>query len=63
MAITTDMPKIAFPIAKENTELSNAFSELIDGYRTDGTLAGLLAKHELTKDLVVPVDVAATSIR
>lgn len=63
VAITTDKPRIAFPIAKENTALSDAFSELIDGYREDGTLADLLAKHDLPADLLVPADEAATSIR
>jgi polar amino acid transport system substrate-binding protein len=63
VAITTSMPISAFPIAKENTDLSDAFSALIDGYREDGTLAGFLENYDLTSDLVIPADVAATSLR
>lgn len=63
IAITTDMPKIAFPISKDNQTLSDAFSELIDGYREDGTLADLLAEYDLPADLLVPADQAAASIR
>jgi polar amino acid transport system substrate-binding protein len=63
VAITTTMPIIAFPIAKENTELSDAISELIDAYREDGTLEELLADYDLPADLLVPADAAATSIR
>jgi polar amino acid transport system substrate-binding protein len=63
IAITTDMPKIAFPVSKDNRKLSDAFSELIDGYREDGTLADLLAEYDLPADLLVPADQAAASIR
>jgi polar amino acid transport system substrate-binding protein len=63
VAITTSAPIIAFPIAKENTDLSAAISELIDGYRADGTLEALLAEYDLPAELLVPADVAATSIR
>ena len=63
VAITTDQPVIAFPISKENTALSDALSELIDGFREDGTLAEVLAEWELPEDLVVPADRAADSIR
>lgn len=63
VAITTDMPMIAFPIAQENTDLSDAFSELIDGYREDGTLTDLLAEYDLPEDLLIPADAAADSIR
>jgi len=63
VAITTSMPISAFPIAKENTDLAAAFSGLIDGYREDGTLAGFLEDYDLTSDLVIPADVASTSLR
>lgn len=63
VAITTSKPIIAFPVAKENTALSNALSGLIDGYREDGTLADLLTQYDLAADLQVPADQAATSIR
>ncbi|GAA4780962.1 substrate-binding periplasmic protein [Microbacterium gilvum] len=63
IAITTEKPTIAFPVAKENTALSDALSELIDGYREDGTLAELLADYDLPADLLIPADVAAGSIR
>ena len=60
VAITTEMPRIAFPIAKENTELIAAISALIDEYREDGTLADLLADYDLPADLLVPADLSAT---
>lgn len=63
IAITTEKPIIAFPVSKDNAELSDAISELIDGYREDGTLVQLLADYDLPEDLLVPADVAATSIR
>jgi polar amino acid transport system substrate-binding protein len=63
VAITTSMPIIAFPVAKENLALNEALSELIDGYREDGTLADILAEYDLPEDLLVPAEVAATSIR
>ncbi|MFC6354628.1 substrate-binding periplasmic protein [Luethyella okanaganae] len=63
VAITTKMPMIAFPIAQENTDLSDAFSKLIDTYREDGTLARILADYDLPADLLIPADQAATSIR
>jgi polar amino acid transport system substrate-binding protein len=63
VAITSSQPTIAFPVAKENAALSNAFSALIDSYRTDGTLTSLLAKYDLPADLLVPAGKAATSIR
>lgn len=63
VAITTDMPQIAFPVAKSNTTLRNGLSKLIDQYREDGTLAGFLADQDLSDDLLVPADVAAKSIR
>ncbi|TCL79429.1 MULTISPECIES: transporter substrate-binding domain-containing protein [unclassified Rathayibacter] len=63
VAITTSAPVAAFPIAKENTALSDAFSALIDQYREDGTLAGFLADYDLDESLLIPADVAATSLR
>lgn len=63
VAITTSAPVAAFPIAKENTKLSDAFSALIDQYREDGTLAGFLADYDLDDSLLIPADVAATSLR
>lgn len=63
VAITTSAPIAAFPIAKENTNLSDAFSALIDQFREDGTLAGLLADYDLDESLLIPADVAATSLR
>lgn len=63
VAITTNMPQIAFPMSKDNPDLTNAFSTLIDGYREDGTLAGFLTNYDLTPDELIPADVAATSIR
>ncbi|MBT2499245.1 transporter substrate-binding domain-containing protein [Agromyces sp. ISL-38] len=60
VAITTEMPRIAFPIAKENTELTAAISALIDEYREDGTLADLLADYDLPADLLVPADQSST---
>ncbi|MCD2443101.1 transporter substrate-binding domain-containing protein [Agromyces sp. SYSU K20354] len=60
VAITTEMPRIAFPIAKENTELIAAISALIDEYREDGTLADLLADYDLPVDLLVPADESST---
>ena len=63
VAITTDQPVIAFPISKDNPELSDALSELIDGFREDGTLSEILADWKLPEDLVVPADRAADSIR
>lgn len=63
IAITTSMPIIAFPIAKENTALSDAISEHIDQFREDGTLEAVLADYDLPASLLVPADVAETSIR
>lgn len=63
VAITTDMPITAFPIDKENQELSDAFSALIDQYREDGTLEEILTAHDLAVTLIVPADAAAASIR
>ncbi|WP_058597093.1 substrate-binding periplasmic protein [Microbacterium testaceum] len=63
VSITQTKPLIAFPVSKDNTALSDALSALIDQYRTDGTLADLLATYKLPADLLVPADVAATSIR
>lgn len=63
VAITVNQPTIAFPVSKDNPELSDAFSALIDQYREDGTLADLLAEYDLPDDLLVPADVAADSIR
>ncbi|HAN25686.1 MAG: amino acid ABC transporter substrate-binding protein [Microbacterium sp.] len=63
VAITTNMPIIAFPIDKDNTALSNAFSALIDQYRTDGTLASIVEADGLSASLVVPADKAATALR
>lgn len=63
IAITTSKPIIAFPIAKENTDLADAISEHIDGFREDGTLEKILADYDLPASLLIPTDVAATSIR
>ncbi|MDQ1076097.1 MULTISPECIES: ABC transporter substrate-binding protein [Microbacterium] len=63
VSITQTKPLIAFPVSKDNTALSDALSAFIDQYRTDGTLADLLATYKLPADLLVPADVAATSIR
>lgn len=63
VAITTSQPMIAFPIDKDNKALSDAFSELIDGFRADGTLAKLNASYDLPDSLIVPADKAAGSIR
>ncbi|MCW3492575.1 substrate-binding periplasmic protein [Microbacterium sp. SSM24] len=63
IAITTSMPIIAFPIAKENTALAEAISAHIDEFREDGTLESILADYDLPASLLVPADVAATSIR
>jgi polar amino acid transport system substrate-binding protein len=63
VAITTSQPLIAFPVSKDNQELSDAFSALIDQYREDGTLADLLADYDLPAELLVPADAAAKSIR
>lgn len=63
VSITQTKPLIAFPVSKDNTALSDALSALIDQYRTDGTLADLLKQYDLPSDLLVPADVAATSIR
>lgn len=63
MSITQSKPLIAFPVSKDNAALSDAFSALIDQYRTDGTLAALLETYNLPEDLLVPADAAATSIR
>ncbi|MFV0435194.1 MAG: substrate-binding periplasmic protein [Leucobacter sp.] len=63
VAITTDMPVIAFPVSKDNTDLNDALSEQIDTYREDGTLAEILKQWDLPEDLVVPADRAAESIR
>lgn len=60
VAITTEQPRIAFPIAKENTDLNAAISELIDGYREDGTLADVLADYDLPADLLVPAEKSST---
>ncbi|MGO1183919.1 MAG: substrate-binding periplasmic protein [Micrococcaceae bacterium] len=58
IAITTDQPQIGFPVSKDNPELTEALSTLIDQYREDGTLASILADWDLPEDLVVPADVA-----
>ncbi|RII95436.1 amino acid ABC transporter substrate-binding protein [Clavibacter michiganensis] len=63
VAITTSAPVAAFPIAKENTKLSDALSGLIDQYREDGTLAGFLADYDLSESLLIPADEAASSLR
>lgn len=63
VAITTDQPVIAFPLSKDNPELSDALSESIDGFREDGTLAQILADWDLPAELLVPADRAADSIR
>jgi len=63
VAITTDMPITAFPIDKANQDLSDAFSALIDQYREDGTLAEILAAHDLAAELIIPADKAADSLR
>ena len=63
VAITTSQPLIAFPVSKDNQQLSDAFSALIDQYREDGTLADLLAGYDLPAELLVPADAAAASIR
>ncbi|WZH35400.1 MAG: transporter substrate-binding domain-containing protein [Microbacterium enclense] len=63
VSITQSKPLIAFPVSKDNTALSDALSSLIDQYRTDGTLADLLAQYNLPADLLVPADAAASSIR
>jgi polar amino acid transport system substrate-binding protein len=63
VAITTSMPIIAFPIAKENTDLADAISAHIDAFRKDGTLEGVLADYDLPASLLVPADVAESSIR
>ncbi|MGO2751105.1 MAG: substrate-binding periplasmic protein [Pseudoclavibacter sp.] len=63
VAITVEKPIIAFPIDPDNAALSDAISEVIDGYREDGTLAGLLEDYQLPAELLVPADVASTSIR
>ncbi|WP_448808901.1 substrate-binding periplasmic protein [Agromyces bauzanensis] len=60
VAITTEQPRIAFPIAKENTALNAAISELIDTYREDGTLAEVLAAYDLPADLLVPAEKSST---
>lgn len=62
IAITEDKPIIAYPIDPDNADLSDAISELIDTYREDGTLEELLDEYDLAS-LMVPADVAATSIR
>ncbi len=63
VAITTEAPVIAFPVSRDNVELSDALSELIDGFREDGTLAAILVDWDLPETLVIPADAAATSIR
>lgn len=63
VAITTDAPIIAFPVSRDNPELSDALSELIDGFREDGTLAEVLADWDLPESLVVPADQATGTIR
>ncbi|MGO1545188.1 MAG: substrate-binding periplasmic protein [Gulosibacter sp.] len=63
VGITTEMPVVAFPVNKNNQALNDALSEQIDVYREDGTLAQLLTDWDLDTSLVVPADVAATSIR
>ncbi len=63
VAITVDQPMIAFPVSKDNQELSDAFSALIDQYREDGTLAEMLTEYELPAELLVPADAAADSVR
>lgn len=60
VAITTEQPRIAFPIAKENTDLNAAISALIDQYREDGTLAEVLADYDLPADLLVPAEKSST---
>lgn len=60
VAITTEQPRIAFPIAKENTDLIAAISELLDEYREDGTLAEVLADYDLPADLLVPAEESST---
>lgn len=62
IAVTENPPIIAYPIDPDNAELSDAISELIDGWREDGTLEDLLDEYGLA-DLMVPADVAATSLR
>ncbi|NHI16557.1 transporter substrate-binding domain-containing protein [Microbacterium excoecariae] len=62
IAVTENPPIISFPIDPENSDLSDAISELIDTWREDGTLAGLLDEYGLA-DLMVPADVAETSLR
>lgn len=63
IGITTSMPIIAFPIAKENTALADAISAHIDEFREDGTLESVLGDYDLPASLLVPTDVAETSIR
>ena len=63
VAITTDMPMIAFPVAKDNSALAETLSSHIDAFREDGTLAEILAGWDLPTDLLIPADKAATSIR
>lgn len=63
ISVTVEQPTIAFPIDPDNGDLSDALSELIDTYREDGTLIGLLAEYDLSTDLLVPAEVAAESIR
>jgi polar amino acid transport system substrate-binding protein len=63
VSITVEQPLIAFPVSKDNPELSDALSALIDQYREDGTLAELLAEYDLPENLLVPADVASSSIR
>ncbi|GAA3649804.1 transporter substrate-binding domain-containing protein [Microbacterium marinilacus] len=62
IAVTEDPPIISYPIDPDNQALSDAVSELIDGWREDGTLADVLGEYDLA-DLIVPADVAATSLR
>jgi len=62
VGVTENPPIISYPIDPDNQELSDAISDLIDGWREDGTLAEALDAYDLA-DLIVPADVAATSIR
>lgn len=61
--VTRNKPIGAFPIDKQNPELNDALSRLIDKYRADGTLTKILTSNNLSADLLVPANVAAKSLR
>lgn len=57
--VTTDPPVTAFPMSKENPDLTAAVTKHIDAFRADGTLAEIVQAYDLSPDIVVNAERAA----